>query len=322
MPNPKLETYKNKATGDVYDYTDADAQGKLTAILDGTTIESFSDVESALADKVDVESGKGLSTNDYDDTEKTKVAAAFPRSEQAVLGAKNIIPYPYHSPNSYTSHDVGFTVNTNKTVTTDSGTASGDDAVFTLLQKSDTAFNDFFELTKGKTIKLTGVPEGASTSTYWLMIYDTSAHNLVSGEMEYQMPETMPSAFYLQIVVKNGQSASNKIWKPMISFDGGEYVPPAMTNKQLTDELQEPELSGVDVNTLVEPKRYHLVSNITNLPSGVTTGVLDVIKITSTGVPKKQILWPSGNPTKFYIRDMYSNGTWSAWCEFTGTVLS
>ena len=70
MPNPKLETYKNKATGDVYDYTDADAQGKLSAILDGTDIDSFSDVESALADKVDVVSGKGLSTNDYDNTAK------------------------------------------------------------------------------------------------------------------------------------------------------------------------------------------------------------------------------------------------------------
>ena len=70
MPNPKLETYKNKATGTVYDYTDADAQGKLSAILDGTDIDSFSDVESALADKVDVVSGKGLSTNDYDNTAK------------------------------------------------------------------------------------------------------------------------------------------------------------------------------------------------------------------------------------------------------------
>lgn len=238
MPNPKLETYKNKATGTVYDYTDAAAQAALAGILDGTDIDSFGDVETALDGKVDKVTGKGLSTNDYDDTEKAKVAGAFPRSEQAVLGAKNIVPYPYHSPDSYTSHDVGFTVNANKTVTTDSGTASGDDAVFTLLQKSDTAFSDFFELTKGKTIKLTGVPEGASTSTYWLMIYDTSAHNLVSGEMEYQMPETMPSAFYLQIVVKNGQSASNKIWKPMISFDGGEYVPPVMTNKELTDKVQ------------------------------------------------------------------------------------
>ena len=34
MPNPKLETYKNKATGTVYDFTDADAQSKVTATVD------------------------------------------------------------------------------------------------------------------------------------------------------------------------------------------------------------------------------------------------------------------------------------------------
>ena len=122
MPNPKLETYKNKATGDVYDYTDADAQGKLTAILDGTTIDSFSDVESALddkadestveailngtsldsfgdvetalADKVDVVAGKGLSTNDYDDTEKTKVAGAVQWADAEGYVGKNLVSVP------------------------------------------------------------------------------------------------------------------------------------------------------------------------------------------------------------------------------------
>ena len=68
MPNPKWEVYENKATGIEYDITDADAQGKLTAILDGTNIDSFGDVETALDGKVDKVTGKGLSTNDYDDT--------------------------------------------------------------------------------------------------------------------------------------------------------------------------------------------------------------------------------------------------------------
>lgn len=64
MPNPKLETYKNKATNTVYDLTDADAQSKLTAILDGTDIDSFGDVESALADKVSKSATAGLLKND------------------------------------------------------------------------------------------------------------------------------------------------------------------------------------------------------------------------------------------------------------------
>lgn len=46
----------------------------VNAILDGQNIDSFADVEIALSDKVDKEVGKGLSTNDYTDAEKTKLA--------------------------------------------------------------------------------------------------------------------------------------------------------------------------------------------------------------------------------------------------------
>lgn len=49
-------------------------EANISSILDGTTIDSFGDVESALADKVDKETGKGLSTNDYTTAEKTKLA--------------------------------------------------------------------------------------------------------------------------------------------------------------------------------------------------------------------------------------------------------
>lgn len=52
---------------------DTVARAAIDAIKDGTTIDSFADVESALADKVDTVSGKGLSTNDFSDEYKTKV---------------------------------------------------------------------------------------------------------------------------------------------------------------------------------------------------------------------------------------------------------
>lgn len=72
---------------------DTVARAEITEMKDGTTIDSFGDVESALAgkadsdnvysklevdtaldDKVDKETGKGLSTNDYTTAEKTKLA--------------------------------------------------------------------------------------------------------------------------------------------------------------------------------------------------------------------------------------------------------
>lgn len=57
----------------------------VSGILDGTDIDSFGDVETALGDKVDKVEGKGLSTNDYDDTEKAAVTAAT----TAIAGIKD-----------------------------------------------------------------------------------------------------------------------------------------------------------------------------------------------------------------------------------------
>jgi hypothetical protein len=49
-------------------------KNNIAGIKDGTNIDSFSDVEAALSNKVDKETGKGLSTNDYTTAEKTKLA--------------------------------------------------------------------------------------------------------------------------------------------------------------------------------------------------------------------------------------------------------
>ena len=49
-------------------------KNNIAGIKDGTDIDSFSDVEAALSNKVDKETGKGLSTNDYTTVEKTKLA--------------------------------------------------------------------------------------------------------------------------------------------------------------------------------------------------------------------------------------------------------
>lgn len=46
----------------------------VNAIKDGSELDSFSDVEGALSNKVDKVSGKGLSTEDYTSTEKTKLS--------------------------------------------------------------------------------------------------------------------------------------------------------------------------------------------------------------------------------------------------------
>jgi len=66
MPNPKWSVYGNKASGIDFDITDADAQSQLTAIKDGTTIDSFGDVETALSTKYDINDESQISILDYD----------------------------------------------------------------------------------------------------------------------------------------------------------------------------------------------------------------------------------------------------------------
>lgn len=63
---------KISASGEVSS-EDTYAREEIAAILDGTSIDSFADVEAALADKVDKVSGKGLSANDFTNELKSKL---------------------------------------------------------------------------------------------------------------------------------------------------------------------------------------------------------------------------------------------------------
>lgn len=72
------EVGKGLSTNDYSDEEKAKVANLLAAIegiLTGSDIDSFGDVESALANKVDKVNGKGLSTNDFTDTYKDAVDA-------------------------------------------------------------------------------------------------------------------------------------------------------------------------------------------------------------------------------------------------------
>lgn len=57
--------------GQEYNLTDADAQSKITSLQENTYTKT--EVNSAISNKVDKVEGKGLSTNDYTSSEKTKL---------------------------------------------------------------------------------------------------------------------------------------------------------------------------------------------------------------------------------------------------------
>lgn len=235
MPNPKLETYKNKATGTVYDYTDAAAQASIAAIEakipDVASSENQLVTEAGLNNvlnfKEDKVPGKGLSTNDYDDTEKAKVAGAFSRSEQAVLGAKNFLP---NNAVSKTNNGVTWTVDQNGVITAN-GTAEGSNSTNVLTTQ--------FLLKAGSYIL-----SGAKSQYEFIQIYMANspyteiARDTGNGALVNVATDILVNAI---VAVSVGTTVNNSVYKPMLrlaSDPDDTYVPYAMTNKELTEKVR------------------------------------------------------------------------------------
>lgn len=231
MPNPKLETYKNKATNTVYDLTDADAQGKLTAILDGTTIDSFADVESALDGKVDVVTGKGLSTNDYDNTAKgivdniqSNVIANTKLIKDTVgWSGKNKLAIKF----SYVKANIV-------------GTWSGNTVTINGISLS-------FEVdSNGYVTKITGGGSNASADTTVVFIPRTSPDGLIlpTGSYKANGTPTLPNGCFVRYFCTRGESVV------VFGDDTGSGVDCAIQNTDVVGCLISVE-SGKSVNGLV-----------------------------------------------------------------------
>ena len=217
MPNPKLETYKNNATTTVYDLTDANAQARLTAILDGTSIDSFADVESALTGK-------------------------FPREEQRELVAKNLLPLTNETTVikgvTFTVYKnaVGHVVRVNINGTND-GTGNSD---FPLIKGFTTRVSpESLGYETGKQYIMSGCT-GGSNSTYMLMFNGSTANRFKCTDGEVTDAFVSGDLVYPEIRVVEGASVSNVDLYPMLRLatdPDPTFVPHAMTNRELTEKV-------------------------------------------------------------------------------------
>lgn len=293
MPNPKLETYKNKATNTVYDLTDANAQASLTAILDGTSIDSFADVESALAGK-------------------------FPREEQRVLGAVNISKPS--SVASKSSSGVTFT-NTNGVVVANN-------------QATADAYMgwDIGHLPKGR-YKLVGCPVDGSASKYCvrLGVGDTASDWGTYVNADYGdgfVFEVDDESKYYSVACRifNGYTANNVTFKPMITPDTSvsydDYVPYAMTNRELTEKKVDKEpttlTSSDDIDNIFDDGWYRWSGG--SIPTHWVGGSWAVMRVITSIGAKLQIGYTQN---EIYIRRYGgSPQSWGSFTKFTGTVVS
>lgn len=174
-----------------------------------------------------------------------------------IYGAKNILPYPYHSKSGLVHNGITYTINSDGSVTAN-GTANGSSTFY------------YFSDLKGSDIQylngciFSGLSDG-SDNTYFLSIHQSvspwtpycrltnEGNKVISG---IPNDDTLVDCI---IRVANGTTVTNKTFfammrKPGITDDA--YAPYAKTNKQLTDSTVYKTIS------ITSATRYSDISNI------------------------------------------------------------
>lgn len=230
------ETYKvflNKSTTPTQSDTNPITSGAVyTALQDKA---DASDVETALADKVDKVTGKGLSTNDYDDTEKAKVAGAFSRSEQAVTGVKNFYYF-------------------------DSVIAGETNASYEVTATGIRVYNTSAGTYRKATVKISKFPKNKDMILSWVMTVTSGAGSFggLQGstdgstwtDLSFEVVDTYARKIntgnynYIKFVVNSTRGTSetgdvtySNIMLRFADESNADYVEPAMTNRELTEKV-------------------------------------------------------------------------------------
>lgn len=161
---------------------------------------------------------------------------------QGILGAKNLVPYPYYRGSSYTTNGITFVANADGSVTAN-GTATAD-ANYSCVNRVTGEPN--MDIKVGEKYILSGAPVGSSSSTYYLMIIRTNNESAEAIAVDYgdSVSFTLPTSeeyYGITITIKQGQTVNNLTFYPMLRLaqdTDSTYQSYAMTNKQLTERIK------------------------------------------------------------------------------------
>lgn len=168
---------------------------------------------------------------------------------QGVLGAKNLLPYPY-AETTLTKNGITITINSDGSVTAN-GTAT-EQARFMLALQSK------FTLPSGDYILTDGTSDSAN-ATYFIDVapYKNGAwiqkqYNTVNGVRRFTLNSSEYDGINIYIQIRSGITVSNLVFKPMLrlaSDPDDTYQPYAMTNRELTDIATQTEVVTLSRNT-------------------------------------------------------------------------
>lgn len=180
----------------------------------------------------------------------------FPRSEQAVLGAKNLISVPYFESNK-SENGVTWTVNSDGSVTGVSSDTPTSATGFVLNQHivKNT-------IIAGKTYILNGCPSGgdwgSGNNKYCIYIFDEGTGSPIAamdtGNGALFTPQSGHNYTIRILIGVNATGALNLTFKPMlrlVSDSDSTYAPYAMTNRELTDAVTTLNGSASDQKTAI-----------------------------------------------------------------------
>lgn len=176
--------------------------------------------------------GKGLSTNDYDNTEKGKVA-----DNTAAIGAMvnengccNVMPSTDY--NNTENYGIYYTTNADKSITAQGATGSDPSSVPIIGGYISNKYVGY---------KLSGCV-GGSNETYFINVsYSNDGSTWATDNYQYDEPITIANYPYIKIwiAVRAGVTI-NTVFYPMLHdarLKPTGYVSPAMTNRELTESV-------------------------------------------------------------------------------------
>lgn len=170
----------------------------------------------------------------------------FDRAEQRVLGAKNLIPFPYNVNLPITDSGITFTLNSDHSIT-----ANG-----TCTEGSYPTLNDIISaeklnslITQHGKIVLSGCPQNGGNNTYQIFVR-SSSKDYIFQRGDDVILDTADMVKGVCIQIRSGYTANNLVFKPMLrlaSDPDSTYQPYAMTNRELTEMMavQESEVGSI-----------------------------------------------------------------------------
>ena len=244
---------------------------------------------------------------------------AFPRDEQAVLGASwNELDV---TASGKTENGVTFTINADRSVTfvTDAGGATADTSI---------TFNSNYQITDANTHYYSGVSNGAADKYYLECYYRDNSNTYKGNTRVYDGVIPIKVSDYsgatkintFILMVKSGFISTTPITVyPMVApIEDAYYAPPAKTNKELTELvfIKRELTSADDLNNIKDTGIYSISSSPTNAPESVSYCTLIVNKRTANNITQMII----AGEGKLYTRA--GGGTWQSWYKYSSSVVS